>query len=135
MEQLPKPMTEESVREILEAVGARVMSRGGRTENYSAPREFSFEVKGVFKNGLVLHIVARQYDYRDPWETTGRINEMVDVALLRDGTYSVLPKGYEWFQGKDEETGVDEAGLKEIVDCVRTLNPKLFMLQKLTGDI
>jgi hypothetical protein len=128
-------MTEESVRKILEAAGARVMSRGGRTENYSAPREFSFEVKGAFKNGLVLHIVARQYDYRDPWETTGRINEVVDVALLRDGTYSVLPKGYDWFQGKDEETGVDEEGLKEIVVCVKNLNPKLFKLQELTGDL
>jgi hypothetical protein len=135
MEQPSKPMTEESVRKILEAAGARVMSRGGRTENYSAPREFSFEVKGAFKNGLVLHIVARQYDYRDPWETTGRINEVVDVALLRDGTYSVLPKGYDWFQGKDEETGVDEEGLKEIVVCVKNLNPKLFKLQELTGDL
>ncbi len=130
----PQPMTEESVREILQAAGARVMSRGGRTENYSAPREFSFEVKGAFLNGLVLHIVARQYDYRDPWEATGRINEMVDVALLRDGAYSALPKGYEWFQGKDEETGVDEVGLKEIVVCVKDLNPKLFKLQGLTGD-
>ena len=135
MEQQPKPMTEESVRIILEEAGARVMSRGGRTENYSAPREFSFEVKGAFINGLVLHIVARQYDYRDPWETTGRINEVVDVALLRDGTYSVLPKGYDWFQGKDEETGVDEEGLKEIVVCVKNLNPKLFKLQELTGDL
>ena len=36
------PMTEESVREILEAAGARVMSRGGRNEHYGAPREFSF---------------------------------------------------------------------------------------------
>jgi hypothetical protein len=135
MEQQPKPMTEESVRIILEEAGARVMSRGGRTENYSAPREFSFEVKGAFKSGLVLHVVARQYDYRDPWETTGRINEVVDVALLRDGTYSVLPKGYDWFQGKDEETGVNEEGLKEIVVCVKNLNPKLFKLQELTGDL
>ena len=103
-----KPMTEESVKEMLEAAGARVMSRGGRTDNYSAPREFSFEVKGAFPNGLMLHIVARQYDYRDPWETTGRVNEVVDVALLRDRTYSELPKGYDWFQGKDEETGVNE---------------------------
>lgn len=130
-----KPMTEESVREILEAAGARVMSRGGRTEHYSAPREFSFEVKGAFANGLMLHVVARQYDYRDPWEATGRINEMVDVALLRDGSYSELPKGYAWFQGKDEETGVDQAGLLEIVACVKNLNPKLFTLQKLTGDL
>jgi hypothetical protein len=130
-----KPMTEESVKKILEAAGARVMSRGGRTDNYSAPREFSFEVKGVFKNGLMLHVVARQYDYRDPWEATGRINEMVDVALLRDGTFSELPKGYDWFQGRDEETGIDEAGLQEIVDCVKGLNPKLFKLQQLTGDL
>ena len=131
----PKPMTEESVKEILEAAGARVMSRGGRTDNYSAPREFSFEVKGVFKNGLMLHVVARQYDYRDPWEATGRVNEMVDVALLRDGIFSKLPKGYHWFQGKDEETGIDETGLQEIVDCVKALNPKLFKLQQLTGDL
>ncbi|RLB62217.1 MAG: hypothetical protein DRH08_12785 [Deltaproteobacteria bacterium] len=130
-----KPMTEESVKELLEVAGARVMSRGGRTENYSAPRDFSFEVKGVFQNGLMLHIIARQYDYRDPWEATGRINGMVDVALLRDGTYSELPKGYDWFQGKDEESGVDEDGLKEIVVCVKDLNPKLFKLQVLTGDL
>jgi hypothetical protein len=131
----PLPMTEESVREILEAAGARVMSRGGRTENYSAPREFSFEVKGAFANGLILHVVARQYDYRDPWEATGRVNEMVDVALLRDGSYSQLPRGYSWFQGRDEETGVDEVGLREIVACVAGLNPKLFKLQELTGDL
>jgi len=130
-----KPMTEESVRTTLETAGARVMSRGGRTENYSAPREFSFEVKGAFKNGLVLHVVARQYDYRDPWEITGRINEVVDVALLRDGIHSELPKGYDWFQGKDEECGVDEKGLIEIIECVKDLNPKLFRLQKLTGDL
>ena len=131
----PKPMTEESIREILESAGARVMSRGGRTEHYSAPREFSFEVKGAFPNGLVLHVVARQYDYRDPWETSGRINEVVDVALLRDGIFSVLPKGYAWFQGKDEEVAVDEEGLKAIAACVKNLNPKLFKLQELTGDI
>ena len=129
------PMTEESVREILEAAGARVMSRGGRTENYGAPREFSFEVKGAFVNGLMLQVVARQYDYRDPWEATGRVNEVVDVALLRDGAYSPLPKGYAWFQGRDEETGIDEAGLREIVACVAGLNPKLFRLQELTGDL
>ena len=135
MNEQVRPMTEESVREMLEAAGARVMSRGGRTENYSAPREFSFEVKGAFPNGLMLHVVARQYDYRDPWEATGRVNEMVDVALLRDGAYSPLPKGYAWFQGRDEETGIDEAGLHEIVACVAGLNPKLFRLQELTGDL
>ena len=131
----PKPLTEESVREILETAGARVMSRGGRTENYGAPREFSFEVKGAFANGLLLHVVARQYDYRDPWEATGRINEVVDVALLRDGAYSPLPKGFSFFQGRDEETGVDDAGLRAIAACVAALNPKLFKLQKLTGDL
>lgn len=130
-----EPMTEESVKQILEKAGARVMSRGGRTESYSAPREFSFEVKGAFQNGLMLHVVARQYDYRDPWEAAGRINEVVDVALMRDGAYSELPKGYDWFQGRDEETGIDEVGLKEIVTCVKELNPKLFKLQKLTGDL
>ena len=83
----------------------------------------------------MLHVVARQYDYRDPWEATGRVNEMVDVALLRDGSYSELPKGYEWFQGTDEETGVDQAGLLSIVACVKDLNPKLFKLQELTGDL
>jgi hypothetical protein len=130
-----RPMTEESVRKILEEAGARVMSRGGRTENYSAPREFSFEVKGAFPNGLMLHVVARQYDYRDPWEATGRVNEMVDVALIRNGNYSQLPKGYAWFQGKDEETGIDETVLVDIVDCVKGINPKLFKLQELTGDL
>ena len=130
-----RPMTEQSVREILKGAGARVMSRGGRTENYGAPREFSFEVKGAFSNGLMLHVVARQYDYRDPWEATGRVNEVVDVALLRDGIYTALPKGYPYFQGRDEEAGVDEAGLNEIVVCVAGLNPKLFRLQELTGDL
>ena len=130
-----QPMIEESVKERLEAAGARAMSRGGRTENYSAPREFSFEVKGAFPNGLMLHVIARQYDYRDPWEATGRVNEVVDVALLRDGIYSELPKGYDWFQGKDEETCVDADGLEEIICCVKELNPKLFKLQELTGDL
>lgn len=130
-----QPMTEESVKAIFEGAGARVMSRGGRTENYGAPREFSFEVKGAFANGLLLHVVARQYDYRDPWEASGRVNEVVDVALLRDGRHSTLPKGYAWFQGRDEETGVDDSGLREIVACVSGLNPKLFKLQELTGDL
>lgn len=130
-----QPMTEDSVREILAEAGARVMSRGGRTENYGSPRDFSFEVKGAFGNGLMLHIVARQYNYRDPWEATGRVNDVVDVALLRDGVFSELPKGYPFFQGRDEESGIDEAGLREIVACVKELNPKLFRLQKLTGDL
>ncbi|PLX81670.1 MAG: hypothetical protein C0617_16395 [Desulfuromonas sp.] len=130
-----KPMTEESVKEILENAGARVMSRGGRTESYGSPREFSFEVKGAFANGLTLHVLARQYTYRDPWEAEGRVNDVVDVALLREGSYAVLPKGNPWFQGVDEETGVDEEGLREIVAIVREINPKIFELQKLTGDL
>lgn len=135
MDEQPKPMTEESVRDILEAAGARTQSRGGRTENYGAPREYSFEVRGGFANGLMLHVIARQYDYRDPWEATGRVNEVVDVALLRDGIHSPLPKGYPYFQERDEETGIDEAGLREIVACVAGLNLKLFRLQVLTGDL
>lgn len=130
-----QPMTEESVRMILVSAGARVMSRGGRTESYGAPREFTFEVKGVFANGLLLHVVARQYDYRDPWESSGRINERVDVMLLRDGSFSLLPRGYPWFQRRDEETGVDARTLQDIITCVAGLNPKLFRLQQLTGDL
>ena len=130
-----QPMTEESVKKILLNAGARVMSRGGRTEHYSAPREFSFEVKGAFPNGLMLHVVARQYDYRDPWEAVGRVNEMVDVMLMRDGEFTELPKGYDWFQDRDEETGVNENDLILIVECVKALNPKIFKLQQLTGDL
>lgn len=129
------PMTAESVQEILEEAGAEVMARGGRTESYGAPRDFSFEVKALFPNGMGLHIVARQFNYRDPWEATGRINEMVDVSLLRDGAYSPLPKGYPWFQGIDQEEGIDEEMLREIVACVQGLNPKVYVLQELTGDI
>jgi hypothetical protein len=43
--------------------------------------------------------------------------------------------GYDWFQGKDEETGIDEDGLNEIVACVKDLNPKLFKLQKPTSSL
>lgn len=131
----PIPMTENSVRDLLEAAGARVASRGGRTENYSAAREFSFEVKGAFGNGLLLHIVARQYNYRDPWEAEGRVNDQVDVALLRDGEFTSLPKGEKWFQGVDEETGIELEQLREIIATVAGLNPKVLDLQKLTGDL
>jgi hypothetical protein len=131
----PKPMTEESVRELLEGAGARVMSRSGRSEHYGAPRDFSFEVKAAFANGLGLHIVARQFNYRDPWEAAGRVNDLVDVSLLKDGAYSPLPKGYSWFQGKDMEEGVDETGLAEIITVIRDLNPKIYALQKTTGDL
>lgn len=129
------PLTEDSIKLLMEQAGAKVMSRGGRTENYGSPREFSFEVKGVFENGLGLHIVARQYNYRDPWEATGRVNDVVDVALLKEGSYSELPKGFDWFQGRDEEIGMTELELKEIVEIVRQINPKLFTLQQLTGDL
>jgi len=128
------PMTEETVREMLEEAGAEVVSRAGRTESYGAPRDFSFEVKGVFPSGMGLHIVARQFTYRDPWEATGRVNDLVDISLLRDGAYSPLPKGYSWFQGLDMEEGVDEDGLREIIAAVRGLNPKIYLLQALTGD-
>lgn len=130
-----QPMTADSVRELLETAGATVMARSGRSESYGSPRDFSFEVKALFANGLGLHIIARQFNYRDPWEAEGRINEVVDVSLLRDGTYTALPKGYPWFQGCDLEEGVDEAGLREIVACVRELNPKVYLLQELTGDL
>lgn len=133
MEQ-PIPMTEETVLELLEKAGAKAASRGGRSDSYGAPREFSFEVRGMFPNGMGLHIVARQYNYRDPWEAEGRVNDMVDVSLLRGNSYTSLPKGHQWFQGIDEESGVDEAGLREIIDVVKGLNPKIYDLQKLTGD-
>ena len=111
------------------------MARSGRSEHYSAPREFSFEVRGAFPNGLELQIVARQFNYRDPWEAGGRVNDLVDVSLLRGGAYSPLPKGYPFFQGTDMEEGVEEECLKEIIACVQGLNPKLYLLQELTGDM
>jgi len=128
-------MTEDSVRQMLEDAGARTGSRGGRTENYGAPREFSFEVKGVFPNGLMLHIVARQFNYREAWEEQGRVNDVVDVTLLRNGQFSELPKGHRYFQGRDTEEGMDEAALSDVIACARDLNPKIFLLQKLTGDM
>lgn len=129
------PMTADSVRELLEAAGAEVMTRSGRTEHYSAPREFSFEVKGIFPNGMAVHIVARQFNYRDPWEASGRINDLVDVMLLKEGESTPLPKGYPFFQGIDEECGVDEATLREVIDCVSRVNVKLYELQRITGDL
>lgn len=130
-----QPMTEASLRELLENAGARVMSRSGRNEHYGAPREFSFEVKAVFSNGLGLQLTARQFNYRDPWEASGRVNDLVDVALLYQGQYSELPRGYPFFQGEDTEEEVDFATLEQIVTAVRELNPKLFALQQLTGDL
>jgi hypothetical protein len=130
-----KAMTAESVGDLLQKAGAEVMVRSGRSENYSAPREFSFEVKAIFPNGMGMHVVARQFNYRDPWEATGRVNDMVDVMLLRDGTLTPLPKGYQWFQGIEEECGLDEERLKEVIECVRTVNVKLYLLQQMTGDL
>lgn len=135
MTEQSRPLTEDSIKLLLKQAGAKVMSRGGRTENYGSPREFSFEVKGVFDNGLGLHVVARQYNYRDPWEAEGRVNDVVDVTLLKDGRYTELPKGFDWFQGKDEECGVNEQELFLIVKVVVNINPKLYKLQKLTGDL
>ncbi len=128
-------MTAESVGEILKEAGADVMVRSGRSDSYSAPREFSFEVKALFSNGMGMHVVARQFNYRDPWEATGRVNDLVDVMLLRDGSLTPLPKGYPWFQGIDEECGLDEERLKEVVECVRKVNVKLYLLQEMTGDL
>ena len=129
------PMTVESVGDLLREAGAQVMVRAGRSENYSAPREFSFEVKAIFDNGMGLHVVARQFNYRDPWEAEGRVNDLVDVMLLRDGALTPLPKGYPYFQGIDEECGLDEEMLREVIDCVRKVNVKLYLLQQMTGDL
>ena len=128
-------MTAESVGEILKEAGAEVMVRSGRSDSYSAPREFSFEVKAIFQNGMGMHVVARQFNYRDPWEATGRVNDLVDVMLLRDGALTPLPKGFSWFQGIDEECGLDEEKLREVVECVKKVNAKLYLLQEMTGDL
>ena len=130
-----KPMTAESVGSLLQEASAEVMMRSGRTESYSAPREFSFEVRATFPNGMGLQVVARQFNYRDPWEAAGRVNDMVDVSLLRDGAFSPLPKGFAYFQGIDEECGLDEERLKEVIGIVVGINPKLYLLQEMTGDL
>lgn len=136
MDSALQPMTAESVKLLMEEAGAKqVMARSGRSEHYSAPREFSFEVKAFFPNGLCLHTIARQFNYRDPWEASGRVNDLVDVTLLRDGQLSELPKGYKWFQDTDEEIGLDEETLRELAEAIRAVNPKLYELQQLTGDL
>ena len=128
-------MTAESVGEILKEAGAEVMVRPGRSDSYSAPREFSFEVRAIFPNGMGMHVVARQFNYRDPWEAKGRVNDLVDAMLFRDSYLSPLPKGYPWFQGIDEECELDEERLRQIVECVRKVNVKLYLLQEMTGDM
>ena len=130
-----QPMTVESVAQLLEEAGAEVMARSGRSESYGAPREFSFEVRASFSNGMGLQVVARQFNYRDPWEATGRVNDLVDVSLLREGNFSQMPKGFTYFQGIDEECGLEEEQLKEVIAAVATLNPKLYLLQEMTGDL
>ncbi len=129
------PMSEQSITAMLAAAGAQVRSRSGRNEHYGSPRDFSFEIKAIFVNGLGLQITARQYNYRDPWEVSGRVNDLVDAALLYQGRYSELPKGYAFFQGKDTEENLDSAQLQQIIDAVNVINPKLFTLQNLTGDL
>lgn len=129
------PMSEDIVKQKLEELGARVKSRSGRNEHYGSPRDFSFEVKAVFENGLAVQVTARQYNYRDPWEASGRINDLVDVALLYQGGFSELPKGYDFFQGKETEEEVDYPRFLKIVQTVKNINPKLFTLQTLTGDL
>lgn len=135
MSEQQQPLSEESVKKVLETAGAQVKSRSGRSEHYGSPRDFSFEVKAVFENGLGLQITARQYNYRDPWETSGRINDLIDIAFLYQGQYREMPKGYPFFQGTDMEEGIDSRGFLEIVRLVKTINPKLFTLQTLTGDL
>lgn len=129
------PMSEQSVTAMLIAAGARVRGRSGRNEHYGSPRDFSFEVKAIFDNGLGLQITARQYNYRDPWEASGRVNDLVDAALLYQGSYSELPKGYGFFQGRDTEENLDSVQLQNIIDAIKIINPKLFRLQHLTGDL
>lgn len=128
-------MTAESVGALLKEAGAEVMVRPGRSGDYGAPRDFSFEVRAIFPNGMGMHVVARQFNYRDPWEAKGRVNDMVDVMLLCDGSMTPLPKGYQWFQGVEEECGLDEERLREVVECVRKVNVKLYLLQEMTGDL
>lgn len=135
MNETPQAMTEGMLKELLENAGAKTMSRSGRNEHYGSPREYSFEVKAVFPNSLGLQITARQYNYRDPWESTDRVNDMVDVALLRNNQYCELPKGYPFYQNKDTEEEVDYLLLQEIIEAVKNINPKLFTLQELTGDL
>lgn len=129
------PMTAESIRSLFEEAGATVMARSGRSDSYGAPRDFSFEVKAIFPNGLTLHVVARQFNYRDPWEAQGRVNDLVDASLLRGGAYSSLPKGYPFFQDRDTEEGVDEEMLKEIITAVKGVNEKIFRMQEMMGDL
>lgn len=130
-----QPMSEQSIASYLEQCGAQVRSRSGRNENYGSPRDFSFEVRAVFANNLGLQITARQYNYRDPWEASGRVNDLVDLTLLYNGRFSALPRGYQYFQGCDTEEQVTFQQFVEIVDEINSVHPKLLTLQTLTGDL
>lgn len=129
------PMTAETVSTLLREAGADVHVRAGRTEHYGAPRDYSFEVRGLFPNGMELRVVARQFNYRDPWEGGGRVNHLVDLILLRNGEFTPLPRGFDWFQGNEAEEGIEWETLLQIVRTVAGLNPKLYELQRLTGDL
>jgi len=131
----PLPMTLDSVTSLLSSFGATVNARSGRSDSYGAPRDYSFEVRGVFPNGMELRVIARQFTYRDPWEGGGRVNDRVDLLLLRDGAFTPLPRGFDFFQGQESEEGVDAETLRTIAETVSTLNPKLYELQRLTGDL
>jgi hypothetical protein len=133
MEEVRTAMTAETVGEMLSAAGARVAVRSGRSDSYGAPRDYTFEVRALFENGIELRITARQFNYRDPWEAQGRVNDLVDVSLLREGSYMPLPKGFAYFQGRDQEEGVDAPMLQEMVAEVAGVNPKIYLLQELTG--
>jgi len=130
-----QPMSEQTISAYLEERGAKVRSRSGRNEHYGSPRDFSFEVRAVFANNLGLQITARQYNYRDPWETSGRVNDLVDLTLLYNGQFHELPRGYRYFQGVATEEQIDFQKLTEIIDEIVSVNPKLFTLQSFTGDL
>ncbi len=130
-----QPMSEQTITEYLQERGAKVRSRSGRNDHYGSPRDFSFEVRALFANNLGLQITARQYNYRDPWEASGRVNDLVDLTLLHNGQFSELPRGYRFFQGTDTEENIDFKKFTEIIDEIVTVNPKLFTLQSLTGDL
>ncbi|PLX96669.1 MAG: hypothetical protein C0622_14470 [Desulfuromonas sp.] len=135
MSEFQKELSEDIVRDELEAAGARVRSRSGRNEHYGSPRDFSFEVRALFDNGLGLQVIARQFNYREAWEEKGRVNDLVDVSLLYQGQFSELPKGYEFFQGSEMEEEVDFPRFQQLIETVKGINPKLFVLQELTGDL
>ena len=83
--------------ELLAAAGAEVMSRSGRSDSYGAPRDFSFEVRGKFPNGLSLQVVAEVLEeYPDGvW--------LVELAALADA--SLVPQAVASALGVREQPG------------------------------